>query len=964
MRLLWFFPIFLWLSQANAAALSGEKWKTLRTENFHVHYTEEQSAFANAFVNYLERALPKLKIDMDWDPKTPIDVVVKDQSDSANGLAVSFPNTHLEIYPVPFEVDSSLADYTNWVELLAIHELTHLVANDTTTGAYKFLRSIFGSVVKPNGLQPPWLVEGLAVYEETRLTRSGRGRAPLTEAILRAYVNEGFIQGTQYLALDRLNDGPFWWPGGHSAYLVGYALQASVAGDSKAKSSFPGRFSKRNSSRFPYTPNYVVEDLEGYDWLTAWDKFREKIAARYAQKNKAPPRCNLTKSGRFTGIPALSPDGFLYFSMDHQNHGSVLARVKPDAACDGSGVEILVKKESLGTPSNISISKDGRYVLYTDSNIEGSGRYVFDIYVYDVEKKSSTRITHDQRAFDPAFVSGSHSFVFVRNRGDNTQTLERLDWQPGENITATTELFRSKAFERLSDPVVFANGVFFAKHNNAGQEEILRLDLESKNVGAIISDQNRPGKGTLFFERQPQVDAKTGKLFFSANYDPFGKENTFSLYLWQNGAPVKIYSSPSGYTRSLTNLADGSIVVNDYDSSGFNLYRDQRAIHQVNPQKNDLHHYLSKNDVDQIAAQGKPISKAEEYRAAKSPATSLWPQYWLPIFTSALDGSLLGAQTSGNDAIDSHSYNISAMWDSRASFPTYNIAYLNQVMPWELRVSVSQHNDYSQSFKRSNRQARYALDASYPYGHWRVGVGSAFDERSYLGSRSETGQIFQYTLFRNTNAAPAAMAPTRGIDTALFLAAHPASRFEASFGEVRGDFEGFIRGLHPSHSVLFGAHGGFTSNRLLASNYFQGGGPSPLSSSSYIVHGYPIDALLGQRIATVQTAYTLPLAKIYRGWNTNPIFVKGAGLRASADAGTASFLGEYDDRGVNFRGYQGQKFGHRWIHGAALDFLLTGSVFHHVPFEMVLGLHRGFKAQYGGTNIFYLGLNFGNPGLP
>ncbi len=392
MRLLWIFPIFLSLVNAYAAPLSGEKWKTVRTENFHVHYTEPQAAFAREFVNSLEKALPQLQVDMDWNPRTPIDIVVSDQSDAANGLAVSFPNTHLELFPVPFEVDSSLADYTNWVELLAIHELTHIVANDTTTGAYKFLRSIFGSIVKPNGLQPPWLVEGLAVYEETRLTEAGRGRSPLTEAIFRAAVREGFMSGTQYLALDRLNAGPFWWPGGNSAYLVGYALQASVAGDSKASASFPGRFSKRNSNRFPYTPDYVVEDLEGYDWATAWQRFSDKLNQRYGQEPKTTPRCRLTNGGRFTGIPQLGKDGFLYFTVNSKDHGAALARIKPDAPCDGSGLEILARKEALGVPSSVSISPDGRYVLYTDSNLEGAGRYVYDIYVYDVERKAKQRI--------------------------------------------------------------------------------------------------------------------------------------------------------------------------------------------------------------------------------------------------------------------------------------------------------------------------------------------------------------------------------------------------------------------------------------------------------------------------------------------------------------------------------------------------------------------------------------------
>ena len=144
-----FFPIFLFLVAitANAAAPSGEKWFTVITPNFRVHHTKPLEMYAKAIAGGLERALPFIEKDLRWKAPVPIDIVVMDPSDSANGMAVSFPNTHIELFSVPFDSDSSLSHYVNWVEELSSHELTHIVANDTTLGFYSFLRSIFGSWV-------------------------------------------------------------------------------------------------------------------------------------------------------------------------------------------------------------------------------------------------------------------------------------------------------------------------------------------------------------------------------------------------------------------------------------------------------------------------------------------------------------------------------------------------------------------------------------------------------------------------------------------------------------------------------------------------------------------------------------------------------------------------------------------------------------------------------------------------
>ena len=67
-----------------------------------VHHTAALEPFARKVTLAFERALPELEKRMNWKLPGPLDVVVMDPSDSANGLAMNFPNTHIELFSSPF----------------------------------------------------------------------------------------------------------------------------------------------------------------------------------------------------------------------------------------------------------------------------------------------------------------------------------------------------------------------------------------------------------------------------------------------------------------------------------------------------------------------------------------------------------------------------------------------------------------------------------------------------------------------------------------------------------------------------------------------------------------------------------------------------------------------------------------------------------------------------------------------
>ncbi len=65
---------------------------------------------------------------------------------------------------------SGLAGYENWLRLVNIHELIHMHHMTATSGISSTASRLFGSIMSPNIHSPLWLIEGLAVYGESRIS--------------------------------------------------------------------------------------------------------------------------------------------------------------------------------------------------------------------------------------------------------------------------------------------------------------------------------------------------------------------------------------------------------------------------------------------------------------------------------------------------------------------------------------------------------------------------------------------------------------------------------------------------------------------------------------------------------------------------------------------------------------------------------------------------------------------------
>lgn len=150
-------------------------------------------------------------------------VYLIDKTDVANGYANPLNNI-IVIYPNEIDPYVFTPNYEEWVTFCFSHELTHLfVANSFSP--YVSITSIFGHAVSAaiqSVLTPLYLHEGLAIYYETLISNSGRGK----DRLFQEYIEQAKRSDVGLKYASSLNTHRSL-PGG-SAYVQGFSFLDSL----------------------------------------------------------------------------------------------------------------------------------------------------------------------------------------------------------------------------------------------------------------------------------------------------------------------------------------------------------------------------------------------------------------------------------------------------------------------------------------------------------------------------------------------------------------------------------------------------------------------------------------------------------------------------------------------------------------------------------------------------------------
>ena len=168
----------LFLSAAlplSAQLVPSDRWYTIETAHFRVHFVKSLGSEGRRAAVNAERAYAQLSTEL-RPPAGKVDLVIADNVDYVQGYATTFPSNRIVVFAHPPIDAPELRNYNDWLQLVITHELTHVFHLDRSDGLWRVGRNIFGrnQIFFPHSYEPSWLVEGLAVYYESRVTGYGR----------------------------------------------------------------------------------------------------------------------------------------------------------------------------------------------------------------------------------------------------------------------------------------------------------------------------------------------------------------------------------------------------------------------------------------------------------------------------------------------------------------------------------------------------------------------------------------------------------------------------------------------------------------------------------------------------------------------------------------------------------------------------------------------------------------------
>ncbi|MCX6112877.1 MAG: hypothetical protein NTY22_06335, partial [Proteobacteria bacterium] len=708
-------------------------FKTIVTEHFDIHYpgaskekffvSKNMEMIARLSAVYLEEAFEKLTKELKSKPYLRVQIVIVDNTDFHNGFATPVPQNTIYIYAVPPMVYMTISEYDNWLRETAFHELTHIINLSTTRGYTVPLRAIFGTVVAINGLSPLNFIEGDAVFEETNMSKKGRGRSTFLHTMMRTTAYEKTLNSDSLYSLSITPYILDKWPVGNVPYLYGYLLMEHVA--KKYGLDTPGNISKHNAGVIPYYPSFSFEKFTGKSVPALWEEMLEEKRKFYAKwiddiskngETKVEPKTN---AGFINMEPALSPDGKLlayYLNDPNKNNQIVILDLEKNKQIN------YVKTDYASFIKWL----DNQTIIYNDETSDVGSDY-YTVETFDVTKWKSKSISNSERVLYAGVINKDEICTVRAKTGKMDLNIEKL---VGGKLFVQKTVYSSQYLSRLSNPFCIKKDsgyeIYFVEKEIDKKEHLVKLDKDGNRI--ILHETTGSIKGFIV--------NKDNIVFID---DPDEVFNLYRMKLSSDGTvlPDKI--------EKLTNLMSGafdvetadrddnkSFYITYYTSGGFRIGTVQT---EKEEQKNPENFTVDNLPVRDEQKNNIPQMERKSYSGLKA----MVPKTWIPSFSFVDAGYIIGAITYGSDSLFRHQYLLSGAYDSRTKKPVFGATYSEQSFYPTYSISAYHENTWI-SDGQIIQEFKASLDVSVPLNtHWFILTGLTYDYRTldFLSERTK-----------------------------------------------------------------------------------------------------------------------------------------------------------------------------------------------------------------------------------
>lgn len=882
-------------------------WTTLETPHFLIHFHQDGEEIARKAAGIAEDVHARLVPRIRWEPEEKTEIVLVDAMDEANGMASPIPYNRIILLltqPVGAPGFGS-TPYEDWMRMVITHEYTHILQMDMVKGGYgKLMQTLFGRsfLSFPNALQPIWLMEGLATYEETEQTSGGRGRSAGADMILRMATLEG-----PFPLLSQMTVFPDTWPSGQVPYLFGESFTRFIAG--KYGREKLADLSVNYSGRgFPFLVNSTAKRSLGSYYGKLYHEWKANLRERYGKQREQvkaggmTASTALTRKGYETYAPALSPDGtsIAYLEANGDEFPGIYI-MDADGGNDHRLTDNVFPSSAAGmTPA---WSREGGRLYYTKLEFVRNTNLYNDIYYYDLKKQREVRLTEGLRSRDPDPSPDGARLVFVTNRMGMTRlalldiSSRRRPAGQKEVIFLTEESGMQYETPRWSpDGLKIAVGVW----QPGGYKDIWVLDSGGKKLREVTNDRAIDGS--------PAWSPDGKYLYFSS--DRTGIYNLFA-YEFDTGKLFRVTNVLGGAFSPCSSRDNKKLVFTDYSARGY-----------------DIHSVDIEQAAWKAAAPYQDAYPAVEYEDRTfetstrpySPLRTLAPTFWLPFVGYSSESGLLGGfLTFGQDVVQKHQYFVTGLYGPKNNRAWYGIDYLYDGLYPTVHLHASDQDQvYGNLLKDqldeddyTEKQRTYGLELIVPLlkmqkqhalrlGYrWRE--VSALSELPpwpmYSGPNPVEGVLASGRvsyLFNSAKRYNFSISPEQGRTLELgYERLDRAIGSDFDLNKYTADWHEYINLPWQHHVLQARAFAGRAIGQDFPQGAFQLGGDMPgditLSIDDWDVYlrGYPVAEFRGQKAALASLEYRFPVVNIEHGGGQTPFFLRRLHGAVFAEAGNA-----------------------------------------------------------------------------
>ncbi len=883
-------------------------WETLDTPHFEIHYHQGEYLLALKLSRLAEEAHRRLAPILDHEPVERCQLVLQDDTDFANGNATPLFYNLIHAYAAPPDPRSTLSDFDDPIWQLISHEYTHILHMDTVRGVPALSNEVFGKLWIPNGVQPTWLIEGMAVLSESRVTSGGRIRSTLEDMSVRAMISDGVFP-----SIDELSNPTLKYPRGDIAYTIGGRLLDYIDGHYGAGAirdlsyDYAGRL-------IPFAMNLNAKHALGKSWIDLYGEYQAEekahaLDATTKQFKVATYFELLSRLGETTRSPRWSSDGrTLFYISTGPDRLPELRRTPLGTCCNHPGdtpdgqtasddERIL---ETYGDGS-ISIGPDGS-IVYSRPQLFQQFESIEDLYRFDPATGDSARITRGVRASEPD-IAKDGTIVFIQRLPAGRTAVSIL--APGE--TEPQIVFESPEHDAVASPrwSPSGNAIVFVQHHESWN---LRL-IGRNGVGLSSLTSGRA------FDRDPSFSPDGRYILFSS--DRSGIYNLYALRL-DDRKLFGITNAVTGAFEPALSPDQTQLAFVHYSSRGYDIARMPFDESRFAPFETP-----AGAGVDRPPPTPAPPEELYPSRPY-NPIPTLLPKWWLPYAGLDATGSIFGIVTSGSDAVGRHDYAATAWWSVEGRTPGWSLRYTNHTLYPDISVTSSRDIVVPPGFSDNlERDDQVGLFAAFPFDQyeraWTLGIGYDLIHLASIGgpdAHPPDGVISRFTLqlaYSNAFRFAHSISAERGLAFAItFRVADPALGSDFAYRQFTGAFTKYLampwtwNGEPLHHAFALRLAGGVARGDLSDRHLFSLGGfgaSNPIdtlinqtTAPVTVLRGFIPGAFAGEAYALGTLEYRFPLLDVERGAWTLPVYLRRLHAAIFSDAGDAFTLRRHDFR--------------------------------------------------------------------